>query len=210
VTQDEAGVKVLIRYLEEEKEVLLLRASLETLAGMGTKARPAVPAVVKTLRHPEYRVRVEAARTLLDLDANSDAAVRALTAALTSKDAEARAYTAKIIGEIVNPPLAWPSCWGPAPRPRVFRSGLGKQALPHLLEALRDREGEVRQGAAASLGRIGADARAAVPALLDLLRDREPAVRRAAAEAAQGIVVDAAVQAGIEEFRALNLRFWFR
>jgi HEAT repeat protein len=210
VTYDEAGVKVLIAYLRHEKEELVLRMSLDTLARMGAKAKAAVPAIVETLKHPDWRIKLEAARTLFDVGAETEAALRTLTEALKAKDAKVRSRSAGLIGEMVNPPFEWPSCWGPGPRPRTPRPSLGKQAVPLLVEALRDGAEDVRCRAASSLGRIGAGAKAALPALLDALGDKEPTVRKAAAEAAQRIVVDAAAKAGVKEFQKAQLEDLFK
>jgi hypothetical protein len=45
--------------------------ALDTLARMGAQAKPAVPAIVETLRRTEGRVRIEAARTLIDPNAEA-------------------------------------------------------------------------------------------------------------------------------------------
>src|SRR5436305_14203035 len=54
-------------------------------------------------------------------------------------------------------------------------------AVTALAEALADMDTDVRKNAAASLGRIGKDAKAAVPALAAALADAEADVRGAAA-----------------------------
>jgi HEAT repeat protein len=210
VTYDEAGVKVLIRYLKEEKESIVLRVSLDTLSRLGTKAKPAVPAIVEMLKHPEWSIKLEAARTLIDIDAETKVAVQTLTDAFQAKDAKVRAHAAGMIGEIVNPPFEWPSCWGPGPRPRTPRPAIGKQAVLLLSEALQDDAEEVRCRAATSLGRIGADAKAAVPALLNALEDKSQEVRKSAAEALQRILVDAAAKAGVKEFQKAQGDYLFK
>jgi HEAT repeat protein len=210
VTYDDAGVKVLIRYLRKQgQEAMVLHLSLDTLARLGAKAKPAIPAIVETLKNPDWGIKLQAARTLLDLNAETKAAVRTLTEALRANDPSVRSAAARLIGVVVNPPLEWPSCWSPGPRPSTPRPALGRQAVPLLSKALKDEAEEVRCGAATSLGRIGADAKAVIPALLNALEDRAPAVRKAAAEASQRILVDAAARAGVKEFqRAQRENLW--
>ena len=62
-----------------------------------------------------------------------------------------------------------------------------KEAIPVLVEALRDKEAEVRDSAAEALGALGADAREAVTALLDLIKDKDEDVRQTAVEALKKI-----------------------
>ena len=50
-------------------------------------------------------------------------------------------------------------------------------AVKGLIEALKDKDAEVRKNAAVSLGRIGKGARAAVPALAAALKDSDADVR---------------------------------
>ncbi len=58
-----------------------------------------------------------------------------------------------------------------------------KDAVPHLVELLKDPDALVRRAAAGALGMIGAAAKDAVPHLIDLLKDSDTDVRRAAAGA---------------------------
>ncbi|MCA1685249.1 MAG: HEAT repeat domain-containing protein, partial [Planctomycetia bacterium] len=60
---------------------------------------------------------------------------------------------------------------------------LGPPVVPTLLEALKDRDESVREGAAQAIGLIGPDAAEAVPALIRGLRDRDAQVRLRAVEA---------------------------
>ena len=196
VTYDDAGLKVLIRYLKEKEEIVL-RMSLDTLARMGTKANPAASVIVEMLKHPDWQIKMEATRTLFDIDSETEAAFRVLTAALKDRDAKVRTSAAAMIADIVNPPQEWPSCWGPGPRPQTPRPAVGKKAVPLLMEVLKDESAAVRCSAATSLGQIGSDARAAIPVLLNALED-ELAVRKAAADAAKAIVMDAGAKAGVK------------
>lgn len=57
------------------------------------------------------------------------------------------------------------------------------EAVPILVELLKDEEAFVRSNAAGGLGIVGAEAQPAVPALVRLLRDKNALVRYSAAEA---------------------------
>lgn len=68
----------------------------------------------------------------------------------------------------------------------------GAPAVAALTQQLETGDPEVRRWAAATLGRLGADAQSAIPALLQALSDREQRVRLAARDALESI--DAASQ----------------
>jgi HEAT repeat protein len=66
----------------------------------------------------------------------------------------------------------------------VLLGKIGPTALPGLIEALSDKEDDIRQGwVARTIGRIGRDAAGAVPALMRALESDSAHVRQAAAEA---------------------------
>lgn len=69
---------------------------------------------------------------------------------------------------------------------------IGKDALPVLLDALEDRNADVRRAAASALAQLGPDAQGAVPALARLLLDPDRNVRDVAAYALQTIGAPAA------------------
>jgi HEAT repeat protein len=60
------------------------------------------------------------------------------------------------------------------------RKGDAAQVVPALIEALKDKEGDIRWSAAIGLGTFGEQARDAVPALQAALRDRDARVREGA------------------------------
>ena len=183
VTNDEKGVRILIDYLEKEDPVAV-RLALDSLACLGKKAKLAIPAIKKTLQHPDGCLRIEAAQTLLDLNVETDSAIRTIREAAKNKDAKVRPHAVDVIGRIANPPpvIAF-SCWGPGPRPSRAFPEIGKAAIPELCDALHDPVGKVRAGAAHSLGRIGNHAAPVVPGLVKALNDSEPLVALAAATA---------------------------
>ena len=55
-----------------------------------------------------------------------------------------------------------------------------KATVPALIEALKDKDKDVRRDAAKALGIIGPTAKAAVPALIEMLKDKDVYVRRSA------------------------------
>ncbi len=63
---------------------------------------------------------------------------------------------------------------------------IGPQALPALIEALKDKDSEVRRAAAEALGKIGGPQ--ALPALTEALKDEVRWVRRAAVEALAAVL----------------------
>jgi HEAT repeat protein len=60
------------------------------------------------------------------------------------------------------------------------RKGDAVQVVPALIEALKDKDGDVRRSAAIGLGSFGEQARDAIPALQEAKRDRDARVREAA------------------------------
>ena len=57
---------------------------------------------------------------------------------------------------------------------------INPEAVPALIEALKDKDGEVRVAALYALSSIGPAARAAVPALIEALKDKDRKVHAAA------------------------------
>jgi len=151
---------------------------------MGTKARPAVPAILDVLHDPKSYMRVRAATTLIEMDVQSKAALATLRQELKAEDAADRASAASVIGYLVDPPeILGTFCWGPGPPPRVARPWVGKRTLPALVAALGDPNAKVRTEVANTLGIIGHDAARAVPALRKAVKDPDVAVREAVARA---------------------------
>ena len=73
--------------------------------------------------------------------------------------------------------------------------GDAAQVVPALIEALKDKDGDVRWSAAIGLGTLGDKAKDAIPALEVALRDRDARVREAAGKALSRIDPKFAVQA---------------
>jgi HEAT repeat protein len=60
------------------------------------------------------------------------------------------------------------------------RNGDAAQVVPALIEALKDKEGDIRRSAAIGLGYFGEQAKDAIPALQAAQHDRDARVREAA------------------------------
>jgi hypothetical protein len=180
------SIPVLIRWLQGPTHARYIKgAALAEFAAMGAQARPAVPAILAALQDPESTVRVQAAATLIHMDVQSKAAIRTLKEELNAPAADRR-YAAETIGQLVapDPPIdLGTNCWGHGPPPWVARPWVGKRLLPALVEALGDRDVNVRAAAAVTLGRIGPEAKAALPALRRALKDLEGGVQNSASQA---------------------------
>src|SRR5208282_3517978 len=61
------SIPLLIRYLKSEEEIVQV-AALAEFAGMGAKAKKAVPAIVEALQDQKGSIRVEAALTLIHMN----------------------------------------------------------------------------------------------------------------------------------------------
>src|SRR5690349_5888180 len=84
VTNDEKGVRVLIGYLKDKDDFIVCFA-LDSLARMADKTKTAipspVPAICDRLKNGSWPVRIEAARTLIDLNAETELAHKTLAEA---------------------------------------------------------------------------------------------------------------------------------
>jgi HEAT repeat protein len=132
------SIPLLIRYLKRENEIVQLSA-LEEFAGMGLKARKAVPAIVEALQDPKSSIRVNAAVTLIQMNVQARAASSALAKELLSDDATARTRATDAIDQLVNPPeVLGTSCWGPDPPPRIARPWVRKAVEQAVNQGKRD------------------------------------------------------------------------
>ena len=77
-------------------------------------------------------------------------------------------------------------------------------SVPTLLEALKDRDEEVRARAAEDLGKVEPPPVSAVPALIRALKDRSPSVRNRAAETLERIGTPKARKAVLKYRRKLG------
>ncbi|MDP7162361.1 MAG: HEAT repeat domain-containing protein, partial [Phycisphaerae bacterium] len=129
---------------------------------MGPVAGPAVPILIKNLKHKNAKVRRTATLALGQIGSAAEAAVPVL------------------IKELKEKPLEGAEAL----------SGIGPKAAaatPALVETLKHKDWRVRETAARALGKIGPAAKAAVPQLTEALKDENTEVRAVAGEAIKKI-----------------------
>ncbi len=139
-------------------------AAAADLAHLGAAAQPALPSLRRALSDKDPRVNLAAASALVRLG-HPDEALIAVKTRMRDTDVELRCSAARTLRDL-----------GPAAR----------SALPEVLEALEDKEYDVRAGAAAAVGSIAANAaeqQEVADALVALLKEeKEEAVRVSAIE----------------------------
>jgi HEAT repeat protein len=158
-----AAVPALQKLTGDAKPACRLRAAL-VLGGMKADARPAIPALLALLKDSEGKVRREAVDALRRIDPREEKVAAALMARHADSDVEVRRRLVDALGHAG--PRATPTLIGMLARDRdvevrrraVRVLGAGPDALPALTAALADSDGDVRLGAAASLGRLGGPA----------------------------------------------------
>jgi HEAT repeat protein len=151
----------------------LQAATLRALAGMGYGSKAAtgdVKAYLDQTKDPSSKVWASA--TLVAMGSDADMNAKTVLAAL--KDTGSAAKTARVAAIDAS----------------EFLGARAKPGVPDLIEALKDKSavsradgGQVRERAARSLGKLGANAKDAIKPLTDMLKDPDRTARRAAAEA---------------------------
>jgi HEAT repeat protein len=196
----ERAVPRVVRGLQSEK---LRKYAAQILAQIGPDATAAVPALIETLKTADPETRREVHFALAAIGPGAGAAVPSLLESLKSEDDDIKysaTYALGKIGEqakdaypelmkIMNSEEEFPriaAVWAMTRidpgRPEVVTA-----AVPLLTRALQSDRDLVRTEAAATLGEIGAPAKAALPALKQALNDRSAAVQDAARQAIQRI-----------------------
>lgn len=162
--QDPSGIATLIKALEHWEDMVSGFAG-EALARIG---KPAVPGLVESLKHPNSRVRANAARALGKIGLAAREAIPAIIPLLDDRDRYVRQQAARALG-------------GFAPE--------AKEVVEPLLKAIRANDYYmVGEAAAGSLSRFGP---AVIPDLVDLLYDANAVHRKAALTAIGSMGPDA-------------------
>lgn len=155
-----------------------------------------VPAVAKMLQDKDPAVRAQAAIALGNIGSVARAAAPDLVRALGDKDKEVRSWAANglaIIGaadkmtlhalsRVLKEDQSADVRWWAAYSLGYLRSK-ARDAVPALIQALKDSAPKVRGQAIVALGWIGPTAEAAVAPLMELLKNENPSVRAEAARA---------------------------
>lgn len=177
--------------------------ALGELAQQGHAAK-ALPTIVEALRDRQAGIVRQASRVL---EALGSGAVTSLAEALKHDDAELRAQAAVTL-EGIGPEAASavPALIDAlADKDVNVRSNasnalvqVGGEALPGLIAALKSEQRDVREQAARTLRKMGPTAQSAVPALVEALQDDDVDVHTAVSSALFAIDRVAAEQAGIK------------
>jgi HEAT repeat protein len=180
----------------EDKETVVRETAIGALGELGPVAQGAAPALVRVLKDREQSVVVTAACALrrLDPDAFLQSGFPVLIAIIRDDKSKVRQQAVSGIGDLgpqgsvvvpalvemlkdTDPYVRWAAAqslgFGPA----------AKQALSPLIDALHDRDHNVRGMSAFALGRMGPAAEPAVPSLIRALKDDDKQVCRRAAAA---------------------------
>jgi HEAT repeat protein len=151
------------------------------LGKMGTRARAAIPALIKALQDQPEGLRRRAAEALGEMGPEAKTAVPALIQTLQNQEDRAREEAVEALGKIG--PEAAPAV------PALVKLLKTKKAFVEEGSSEEERKkrqwwhDDVRAKAATALGRIGAEAKAAVPALVDALKEERNDIGGQAAEA---------------------------
>src|SRR5262245_42330924 len=158
--------------------------ALDALGRIGPDARPAFPALLTPLHDDDIGVRAQATRVLPMIGAEPGAAIPLLLESLKDESDRVRIAAVEALASYgPKAATALPalmrnfrdrSSWSCAAAGKVLVA-IGAPAAPPLIEALGDKE--LREEAAALLGKIGPPAKAAGPALAPLVFDEEPTIR---------------------------------
>ena len=175
------------------------------LGEIGPEAKPAVPALIETLKKGDIRLRGPAAEALGKIGPDAKTAIPALAAVLAAHPTVAmilRDCDSSVI-DLAGGALCKMGPNGVARILPLFDnesekarelacqliSETGPSAKPyvsHLVAALRDKSPAVRRSAAEALGKLALDPRQSVPALAKKLDDPDGRVRAAACRALGG------------------------
>jgi len=157
-----SAVPELARSLADEKQ----HVALSALSSLRAIAAPevALPIIIQTLSHDDPCVAGAAARCLAKYGAEARSVIPALIKALRAgSDRYVAVSSATALGAI------------------------GADAVPHLIQALSDKNAYVRWCAAYALTGMGGDAVKAAEALQNALDDEDADVRQQAADALEAI-----------------------
>lgn len=191
------------------KDDWLRLVAMQRIEEMGGAALMAIPVLVKRVEQGDPQAEDTLATVC---KAAVEAAVPALTNALTNRSPKVRGKAAEILGEIGPPakasiPLLRERLHDPQPKVAAWSAmsmrkidGRGEGAVPVLVNLLTNRLADMRGMAAVALGEFGSDASPALPALIQCLDDRDLQVRTMAARSIGIIGASARAASGSVQF----------
>ena len=152
--QQEDISELLQKLLDHDPQIRV--AASQSLGTIPPEVR--IPALVKALSDPNWKIQVLAAYRLGQMGAGARAAIPALTETMSNANPDIRFTVAKALGNIGS-----------------------EAAVPALTQALQDKDENVRMATAEALDKLGPDAQTALPVLTKTLRDGNWFVRSRAA-----------------------------
>jgi HEAT repeat protein len=210
-----AHMKIFAEYIRNKKEDSQVRVGLIHMLGVGefgSIAQAAAPALIDALRDEadDERVRGESAM-ILPYIAPPDQTGPVILSATKSRSQIVRINALQALNQLaVDPdallPLLARAIDDPersariaaaAEATRLVKERGDRRALPILLRAANDPDGQVKQSATLLLQSLGTDAKDAEAALVALLKDPNPSIRASSATALMEITGDAAKYAAI-------------
>jgi HEAT repeat protein len=175
------AIPALVQAVQDPSVLVAIHAA-GALGDLGPRAAAAVPALLEAFRKGDQPVKIEAAKSLGALGRSAREALPVLLGALNRDEKwKDQSPTYVLASHLTDElPVSWKRLsWGVFDaRVDLLEAALrlGPDAgdvLPCLLRLVRDPCYEVRQAAAAALGRIGPAASAAIPDLVGHLADRQ-------------------------------------
>jgi len=186
VSAAQPNVSDLIQAVRSGDEAACTQA-IKQLIVQADKAEGAVPALVEALKSDSAAIRALALECLGHMGEAARPAVPAMVALIGDPDAKVRRQVIEAVGEIrPGPEVVLPLLVqvlkdaDPAARLRALNAlaDQGEEAVPKLVEALKDEE--AAYWACLVISEIGPPAKAAVPALVGLLGSEDLSLRREA------------------------------
>jgi HEAT repeat protein len=199
--QTDTLVEPLVGGLKDVDPVVKAHAALALFA-MGPDARAAAQPLEVALGDSDTQVRLRAAQALWALGPPAKAQVPRLLESLKDKDARVRIFTANALWTIARQKEGVPvlcetlksndlllrqlsvkSLYNIAKDAKLAGTATIANAVPALIDALKDSDSDVRGIAAWTLGAIGKEAKAALPMLVDSLKHKDATFRAEVAHA---------------------------
>lgn len=158
------------------------------LGHIGSDASEATPALVKALSDADPHVRRAAIEALHNIRPNPETIVDALQKALEDPDPAVGVTALNCLTDLGEAAVPTLSKALENPKTRYWAAlGVGelgadgKAAVPALIAALEDKDGQVQREVLLALGKMGEYAAPGVPQIIPLVGSADPAVRHAAA-----------------------------